>query len=136
VVDPLLFAVGYLWAPEARLLDLPVSGLARRTHADSPWVGIGRFSLYGIPELSSIGLIIESEPCLWPTGVPYYRRCVVAAGLLPPHKTIEKILHFLQLVAGGRSFSLSNNTHDEMGLGLAVLELMPRHSGHIDACLE
>jgi hypothetical protein len=94
------------------------------------WVGIGRFRLYGIPELSSIGLIIEGEVYLWAPGIPHHCRCVVAAELLLPHKSTEKILHFLQLVAGGRSFSLSNNTHDEMRLRLSVQELGPRHSGH------
>jgi hypothetical protein len=39
------------------------------------------------------------------------------------HKTVEKVLHCVQLVAAGRSVSLRNNAHDKMRLRLSLEDL-------------
>ena len=89
-----------------------------------------RFSFYGRGELSGIALILESEIHLWTTSIPHHRRCIVASRLLLSYKTQQHRLRCRQFVTARRSVGLNYHTGNEMGLLLAVLEEIPRHSGH------
>jgi hypothetical protein len=82
----------------------------------------GSFSLYGVGQFSSIGLILESEIHLWTTGIPHHRRCIVAGWILLRHKTFEHGLRCRQFVTADRSAGLCYRAHDQMGSLLADLE--------------
>jgi hypothetical protein len=73
-------------------------------------------------KLLSIGLIVESEVDLWPTGLPDHRRGIVAIRALPPRKTPEDRQSCSRIIQAGRSVSLNYRAHDEVRLGLTVLK--------------